>query len=304
MSVMKLLKGTKITVERYLGETVLPFLNQIGERRFIVEQDIWVEAEQYKNRYIAIYQAREFLEGKRLQRIRKEIISFPRMRRILMLQGRKSVEIVSKDPILYSGEVAIMDYVLEGCKYFILTEQELKQLEEENLNLKPEKIVESLKQAGADMLAGEFLKFTFVWKDGEEFSVVYPLCVRDLLHHGESSIAKVVFEGDEAQGIKFLSGWTAGHLNPIHHKRIKLVQTENGANAYLMPNKNWADEIKFHSNWQEMFDEKSQDGIKRNVCKECSRIIVNSYDINGNVMKERIVYYTHNQTAFKEILKR
>ena len=60
MSVMKLLKGTKITVERYLGETVLPFLNQIGERRFIVEQDIWVEAEQYKNRYIAIYQAREF----------------------------------------------------------------------------------------------------------------------------------------------------------------------------------------------------------------------------------------------------
>ncbi len=304
MSVTKLLKETKITVERYLGETVLPFLKQIGERKYVVEQDIWAEVKQERNRYIDIYQAREFIEGKRLQRVRKKIVSYPRMRRVLMVQGRKSIEVVSKDPILYSGEVAIMDYITEGCKYFILTEEELKQLEEENLIPNPGKIKEVLEQSGIYMLAGEFLKFTFVWKDEGEFSVVYPLCSRDLLHHGESFIAKVVFEGDEAQGIKFLSGWTAGHLNPKYHTRIKLVQAENGNSAYLMPDKNWADEIRLYPDWQKIFEEENQDGVKRNVCKECARIIVNSYDINGNIMKERIIYYTHNQTAFKEILKK
>lgn len=297
------MRGTEITVERHVGETAFLFLEQVGAKKFRVRQNIYAEVCQKGNKYIDIYQARQVLEGKKLQRVKKEIVSSPRMRRILTVEGRKSVEILSKNPIMYQGEVAIMDYVIEGCKYFILTEKELKQLEEENLKPNRKRMLQVLERKGIDMLAGEFLKFSFIGKLEEKFSVVYPLCVQDLLHHGETYIPKVLFEGNKRLGIEFLSGWTAGHLSPKYHTRIKLIQTEKGSSAYLMPDKNWADETRDHPDWRKMFEEETCDGIKEEVIEGCHRIVVSSYNMNGFAMKERIVYYVHNETAFKEILK-
>ncbi len=115
------------------------------------------------------------------------------------------------------------------------------------------------------------------------------------------SIAKVLCTAPET-GIDFLSGYTAGHLDPRKHNRIKKISRSawNSYSAYLMPNPNLATEIRENPNWPMMFS--GEDGISPELIASAKKVILEAYGLNDNLLKERYVYDRDSEKVTKEYL--
>ena len=102
--------------------------------------------------------------------------------------------------------------------------------------------------------------------------------------------------------IDYLSGWTAGHLDPRKHGRIKKHWCQGWHNytAYLMPNPELATEVREEYRWLNLFDATDNDGINPKLIAEAKKVILESYDLEDNLLDEYFVYDRETREVTKE----
>ena len=165
------------------------------------------------------------------------------------------------------------------------------------------RIGDKLWYSGGQCLEGEVKKITLVADDDSEFSVIYPSWSTDLIWSGGCNVAKVLCTAPET-GIEFLSGCSAGHLDPRKHSRLKKTYCQGwGRNtAYLMPNPKLATEIRESYRWLGMFNNSDNDGISPELIASAKKIILEAYDLDDKLLKQRYVYDRESEEVTKEYL--
>lgn len=105
-------------------------------------------------------------------------------------------------------------------------------------------------------------------------------------------------------GIKYLSGWSAGYLDPRKHSRIKKIYCQGWSrdSAYLMPNPKFATEVRESNRWLGMFDNSDNDGISQELIAASKKAILEAYDLDDKLLKERYVYDRETGEVTKEYL--
>ncbi len=95
--------------------------------------------------------------------------------------------------------------------------------------------------------------------------------------------------------LSFFSGWSAGHLDPRKHSRLKKIYCQGwGRNtAYLMPNPKLATEIRESYRWLGMFDNSDNDCISPELIASAKKIILEAYDLDDKLLK-RAMCMTEN----------
>ncbi len=310
-------KNTEIMVKHILGETagvLMTRLDNGGKYRF--NCDAYVSGELCKGGFFHLRQAREVIPGKELG---KNVKFWPRLRRALHEAGVKPVNIPGGNiPIHYCDEIVVPDYSMSGAHYFVIRKKDIgKYLEKLPLDAagkaRADKIAaeayrqehdpkcianrigHKLWEAGGQYMEGEFKKITLVAED--EFSVMYPSWDTNLMWPGAGNVAKVLCAAPET-GIQFLSGWVAGHLDPEKHSRLM----KSSDKAYLMPNPELATEVREGYRWLDMFDNSDNDGISPKLIASAKKVILESYDLNDNLLKQRYVYVRESEKVTKEYL--
>ncbi len=321
-------KDVIVTVKYILGETAEPLLTQLSDGKFRFNCDAYVIGEKCKDGFYHLRQAREIIPGKKLG---NNVRFWPRLRKALQLAGIRPVNIPGgDDPIHYSDEIVIPDFAVSGSHYFVIKKSDIgkyldmlpldeagKARAEDIAKRKAEAEAEAYRQAhdpaciserignkiwygGGYGLSGEFKKVTLISENNEEFSVIYPNWETDLIWSGYSNVPKVVCEAPET-GIEYLSGWAAGHLDPKKHVRIKKFPSVGWQKyvAYLMPNPELADEVRETDCWLDMFRDGS---VPFEKIANAKKIILESYDLDDKLLKERYVYDSASGSVTKEYL--
>ena len=321
-------KGTEVKVLHILGETAERLLTPInGQFRFSC--DAYVVGTPVKGGFFHLRQAREIIPGKKLGNNFKK---WPRLRRALLEAGVKPVHIPGGDiPIHYDDEIVIPNFSMSGAGFFVIKKSEIgTYLSKLPLDEKGQARASAFKKAEEAAAAeayrqehdpkciakrigyklwdfggigGEFTKITMVAADGSEYSVIYPSWSTDLRWSGGANVAKILCAAPET-GIEYLSGWTAGHLDPRKHHRIKQVYSEGWHKycGYLMPNPDLATEVREFYRWLRLFDGEDNDGAPAELIASAQKVILEGYDLNDRLLKERIVYDKSTQEVRKEAL--
>ena len=276
----KINKGEVFVVRHIIGETARPFIQKQkeGNNRYIAKKAIICEGEETKDGFFHLRQAIPFIEGKNIV---KDSTEWPRLRLALNKAGRKPVNVPGGDePLHYEDCIAVRDFKMHGSHYFIVKTEEIGRVldslpldergksRQDELNRRkdlikqkvaPKHIAEKIgdKLYRFTMLnevnRGEFTRVTLCWED-DTCSYIFPNRATNLLYRGYTNESKVVCEAPET-GIKYLSGRTAGKLDPAVH--IRIIKEDSPAYrrylAYLTPNPELAGEVYTDNRWLDMF---------------------------------------------------
>lgn len=323
-------KNTVVTVKHILGETAEVLVTRLADDKYRFNCDAYVSGERCKGGFFHLRQARKVIPGKKLG---NNIKFWPRLRKALHEAGVEPVNIPGGDyPIHYRDEVVIPDYSMSGSHYFIIKHSDIgkylallpldgagKARAEDIARREAEAAAEAYRQAHdpqciakrigdklwseAFSLKGEFKKITLVANDDTAFSVIYPSHETDLIWNGCCNVARVVCAAPET-GIEYLSGWSAGHLDPRKHCRIKksYIQGWSRTAAYLMPNPDLATEVRENYRWLDMFDNSDNDGISAEVIASAKKVVLEAYDLDDNLLKHRYVYDRDTEKVTTEFL--
>ena len=328
MKTMK--KDTIVTVKHILGQTAEVLVEPLGDKKYRFKCDAYVKGETCTGGFFHLRQARRVIPGKKLGNNFKK---WPRLRKALHVAGVKPANIPGGAlPIHYQDELVIPDYSMSGTHYFIIKRADInKYLEMLPLDEKGKARAEYFEKVAAEEYRRahdpkciaerigntlwystanngipnvEFDKITLVADDDSEFSVIYPSCSTDLLWRNWANVPKVVCTAPEETGIDFLSGYSAGHLDPRKHYRLKKMYAKgwNCDVAYLMPDPKLATEVRDHHRWLDIFDCSDNDGVSLQLILRAKKIILEYYDINDVLIKERFVYSRDSGKVTKEIL--
>ncbi len=316
-------KKTQITIKHIIGATAEVLVTRLDHNKYQLKCDAYAIGEYCKGGFYHLRQAREVIPGKKLG---NNVKFWPRLRKALHAAGLKPVNIPGGDyPLHYSDEVVIPDYSMSGAHYFIIKRSDigtyldklpLDDAGKARAEAAAEAAAEAYRQAhdpnciannigdelwrsGGSCLKGEFQKITLVADDDSEFSVIYPSWNTNLIWSGSCNVAQVLCTAPET-GIEFLSGWSAAHLDPRKHSRLKKGWHENS--AYLMPNPTLATEIRESFNWLELFENSDHDGISPELIASAKSIILESYDLDDKLLKQRYVYDRESAEVRKEYL--
>ena len=322
-------KNTQVTIKHIIGETAEVLVTRLDNGKYRFNCDAYVSGERCKGGFFHLRQAREVIPGKKLG---NNIKFWPRLRKALHKAGVEPVNIPGGDyPIHYRDEVVIPDYSMSGSHYFIIKYSDIgkylallpldgagKVHAEDVARREAEAAAEAYRQAhdpqciakrigsklwNAGGIGGEFKKITLVSDDDTEFSVIYPSHSTDLIWDGCCNVARVLCAAPET-GIEYLSGWSAGHLDPRKHCRIKkfYIQGWSRNAAYLMPNPDLATEVRENYRWSGMFDDSDNDGISAELIASAKKVILEAYDLNDNLLDHRYVYDRDSEKVIKEFL--
>lgn len=316
-------KNTQVKVKHILGETAEVLVTRLDNGKYQFNCDAYVVGEYRKGVFFHLRQAREVIPGKKLG---NNVKFWPRLRKALHEAGLKPVNIPGGDyPIHYCDEIVIPDYSMSGSHYFIIKRADIgkyldklpldhagKARAEDIARREAEAAAEAYRQAHdpqciakrigdklwyAGGLGGEFKKITLIADDDSEFSVIYPSWNTDLIWPGGCNVAKVICTAPET-GIEFLSGWSAGRLDPRKHSRLK----KSCNAAYLMPNPKLATEVRKSNRWLGMFDNSDNDGISPELIASAKKVILEAYDLDDKLLKQRYVYDRETEEVTKEYL--
>lgn len=320
-------KNTQVTVKHILGETAEVLVTRLDNGMYRFNCDVYVVGEYCKGGFFHLRQAREVIPGKKLG---NNIKFWPRLRKALHEAGLRPINIPGGDyPIHYYDEVVIPDYSMSGSHYFIIKRSDIgKYLEklplddagkahaEDVARKEAEAAAEAYRQThdpqcianriggklwnAGGSIGGEFKKITLV-ADDTEFSVIYPSHSTNLIWNGCCNVAKVVCAAPET-GIEYLSGWSAGQLDPRKHCRIKKYIHGWSRAAYLMPNPDLATEVRESYRWLDMFDNSNNDGISAELIASAKKVVLEAYDLDDNLLKHRYVYDRDTEKVTKEFL--
>ena len=330
----KMQKNTEIRNGNcFVAETVEPLVTRLDSSgmHYKFNCDAYVSGKFYRDGSVYLQQAREIIKGKKLG---NNVKFWPRLRKALHVAGVKPVNIPGGAyPIHYVDEIVIPDFSHSGTHFFVIKKCDIgKYLEalpldeagkaraEEIRRKEAEAEAEAYRQAhdpkciakrigdklwylGGHSLAGEFKKITLVADDNTEFSVMYPSWSTNLIWSGSCNVAKVLCTAPET-GIEYLSGISAGNLDPRKHDRIKKIYSEgwHEYTAYLMPNPKLATEVRESYRWLGMFDESDNDGISPELIASAKKVILEAYDLHDIIQKERYVYDRESEKVTKEYL--
>ena len=304
-------KGTEVTVTNIIGNTAADLCTQQGTDKYVFTCTAYVDGETLDNHddvFINLWQAREVIPGKRLGDSSKAK-KWHRLTKALFLSGVKPINISgAKSPIIYTDERAVK---YQGSLYFVVKIQDidgylkLVPLDEKGkanarkfAQTHPRTIANQIGQALWDSCKNqtnvEFIKITMIPDYGTSFSIMYPTKRTNLIWPSDSpEIPKVVCSASEETGIDYLSGYTAGRLDPRKHGRIRMFSKHT---AYLMPNPQLADQVR-----EVMFSEGFYKGIVNDLVS-ASTIIVEEYDLNDNLLRTRFVYDRASKSVKEEHL--
>ena len=319
-------KNTQVIIKHIVGETVESIVTRLDNGLYQFNCDAYVRGEYCKGGFFHIRQAREVIPGRK---IGHNVKFWPRLRKALHEAGVKTVHIPGGGyPIHYRDEIVIPDYSMSGTHYFIIMRCDIgkyldklplddagKERAKEFKKRKAEKyrqtydsqciakcIGDKLWYAGGMCFKGEFKKITLIADDDNEFSIIYPSCSTDLIWPGSSNVAKVLCTAPET-GIEYLSGLSAGQLDPRKHSRLKRIFFPgcNRDAAYLMPNSKLATEVRESCRWLGLFDNTDNDGVSPELIASAKRVILEAYDLDDNLLKKRYVYNRETKEVTKEL---
>lgn len=320
-------KNTQVTVKHILGETAEVLVTRLDNGKYQFNCDAYVVGEYCKGGFFHLRQAREVIPGKKLG---NNVKFWPRLRKALLEAGLKPVNIPGGDaPIHYCDEIVIPDYSMSGSHYFIIKRSDIgKYLDKLPLDAAGKAHAEDIARreaeayrhahdpktianrignklwySGGDCFGGEFKKITLVADDDSKFSVIYPSWKTNLIWSGGDNNAKVLCTAPET-GIEFLSGSTAGHLDPRKHSRLKKIYLPgwSGYNAYLMPDSSLATEVRESYRWLDFFDNSDNTGISPERIVSAKKVILEAYDLDDKLLKQRYVYDRDSEVVTKEYL--
>lgn len=321
-------KNTQVTVKHILGETAEVLVTRLDNGMYRFNCDAYVSGERCKGGFFHLRQAREVIPGKKLG---NNIKFWPRLRKALHEEGLRPINIPGGDyPIHYRDEIVVPDFSMSGSHYFVIKRSDIgKYLEklplddagkshaEDVARREAEAAAEAYRQthdpqciakrigdklwSEAFSLKGEFKKITLVANDDTAFSVIYPSHSTNLIWNGCCNVAKVVCAAPET-GIEYLSGWSAGQLDPRKHCRIKKYIHGWSRAAYLMPNPDLATEVRESYRWLDMFDNSDNDGISAELIASAKKVVLETYDLYDKILEERYVYDRDSENVTKEIL--
>lgn len=321
-------KNTVVTVKHILGETAEVLVTRLANDKYRFNCDAYVSGERCKGGFFHLRQAREVIPGKKLG---NNIKFWPRLRKALHEEGLRPINIPGGDyPIHYRDEIVVPDFSMSGSHYFVIKRSDIgKYLEklplddagkshaEDVARREAEAAAEAYRQthdpqciakrigdklwSEAFSLKGEFKKITLVANDDTAFSVIYPSHSTNLIWNGCCNVAKVVCAAPET-GIEYLSGWSAGQLDPRKHCRIKKYIHGWSRAAYLMPNPDLATEVRESYRWLDMFDNSDNDGISAELIASAKKVVLETYDLYDKILEERYVYDRDSENVTKEIL--
>lgn len=327
-------KNTAVVVKHILGETAENLVTRLDNGKYVFNCDAYVSGQACNGGFYHLRQAKELIPGKKLGS--NNVKFWPRLRKALHIAGLTPVNIPGgKCPIHYFDELVVPDYSVSGSHYFVIKRSDIgkyldmlpldeagkehaKSIEKQNAEAQDKiyrknhdpkciakRIGDDLYLSAVESTGGEFVKITLVPDgNGKEFSVIYPTCSTDLIWPGSYNVPKVICESSET-GIKYLSGYTAGHLDPSKHWRIMKTHS-NGWNrnvAYLMPNSHLATEVRKSSRWMDLFDSPDNDGIPAWRIASAQKVILETYDLYDRLLKERYVYDSASKRVIKEYLQ-
>ena len=322
----KIKKDTQVVVKHILGETAKVLVTRLDNGKYRFNCDAFASGEYCKGGFFHLRQAREVIPGKKLG---NNIRFWPRLRRALHEAGVEPINIPGGEyPIHYCDEIVVPDYAVSGAHYFVIKRSDIgkylsklplddagKARAKDIARKEAEASIEAYRQAHdpkciatricealrSCRMDGEFKKITLLADDNSEFSVIYPSYKTNLIWPQCCDIAKVVCTAPET-GIEFLSGYTAGQLDPRKHNRIRKMRfsTWSSCSAYLMPNPNLATEIRVHPNWVMLFN--GMDAVSPELIASAKKVMLEFYDLNDNLLKERYVYDRDSEEVTKEYL--
>ena len=320
-----------VTVRTTIGETAKKLMTRQKDGRYKFNCDAYVDGEPCRGGFLLIRQAREITPGKKLG---NNVRFWYHLRRALHEAGAESVDVPGGNyPIHYCDEIVIPNYTISGTRYFIIKSSEANKYFEmstvddagqacadASATKEAETAVEADRKAhdpkciaicigdklwcnGGEHFGGEFQKITLIAEDNTEFSVIYPSCKTDLIWPDRSNVAKILCTAPET-GIQYLSGWSAGHLDPRKHIRIKKIYRQGLGRdaAYLMPNPELATEVRECYNWLGMFQNSDNDGVSPELIASAKKIILEAYDLNDVLQKKRLVYDRKTNEVSVELL--
>ena len=325
-------KNTQVEIKHILGETAEVLVTRLDNGKYQFNCDAYVVGEYCKGGFFHLRQAREVISGKKLG---NNVKFWPRLRRALHEAGLEPVNIPGGDyPIHYRDEIVIPDYSMSGAHYFIIKRSDIskyldmfplddagKAHAEDVARIEAEAAAEAYRQAhdpkcianrigdklwysGGMSFGGEFKKITLVADDDSEFSVMFQDGNTNLIWpSGCCNVAKVLCTAPET-GIEYLSGLSAGHLDPRKHSRLKKIYSQgwHEYTAYLMPNPKLATEVRESSYWLGMFKNSDNDSISAELIASAKKVVLEAYDLDDKLLKQRYVYDRESGEVSKEYL--
>ena len=319
-------KNTQVIIKHISRGTAEVLVTRLKNDIYQFKCDSYVIGKYCKGGFFNILQAREVIPGKKLGH---NIKFWPRLRKALHEAGVKTVHIPGGGyPIHFVDEIVVPDYSMSGSHYFIIRRCDIgkylnilpldeagKARAEEFKRRKAEdyrqaydpqciakRIGDKLWYSGGMCFEGEFKKITLIADDDTEFSIIYPSCQTDLIWPG-SNVAKVLCTAPET-GIEYLSGLSAGQLDPRKHSRLKRIFFPgwNRDAAYLMPNPKLATEVRESCRWLGLFDNTDNDGVSPKLIASAKKVILEAYDLDDKLLKQRYVYDRKTKEVTKEYL--
>ena len=122
-------------------------------------------------------------------------------------------------------------------------------------------------------LNAEFIKITLVAEDESTFSVMYPLMKTDFLRPDHPMI------------------------DPAKRSRIKKI-----VGYHLMPNPKLATQVRESFYWRGMFDYDDNAGVPLSLIANAKEVILEGYDVNDTLLKERFVWRKRWRDVIKQYL--
>lgn len=300
-------KGTIVTVHHILGQTaqnVTKRINQEGKLEFTC--DAYVIGDIYKDGFFNLWQAREVIPDKKLG---NNTVQWTELKKDLKKAKVKTVKIPDGSiPIHYEDEIVIPE---DGTNYYIIKlkdaekyrnnsdEKDTEEKEDAEQKWSASKIL--LQFLNFPELKGEFKKITLVADDESERSIIYAQKITDLIWGNGANEPRVVCECPEETGIEYLSGFTAGKLDPKKHHRIKKFYDADPKrdSAYLMPNPTFANKTA-DGDWKNFFENADEERLA--LITKAKKIIIEAYEFDDTLVKERLVYLRDNKKVVKEDL--
>lgn len=323
----KIEKNKNVVIKHIIGETASMVIERLDDGTYKFTCDAYVSGELCKGGFFHLRQAREVIPGKKLGNNYKY---WPRLRLALQKAGVPVINVPGGDtPIHYEDELVVPDFKVSGTHFFVIKRSDIKKylklvpLDEagkkraEEIRKEKEAIeAERYRQTHDpkyiaegigillrhyDDLGGEFKRITLVSDGDTEYSIIYPECLTDLKWGGCSNVPKVVCNNER---ISFLSGWTAGRLDPRKHHRLKEYYARGWGRStvYLMPEPSLADEVRETCRWLGLFDNPDNDGIPAEKIAFAKKVILEAFDLQDKLIKERWVYEKSSANCKKQYL--
>lgn len=322
--------GQIVTVKHILGETAERLVTRLDDGRYRFNCDAYVEGERCKGGFFHLRQAREVIPSQKLAWDFEK--RWPRLRRALHKAGVKPINVPGGGvPLHYENEIVVCDYSMSGSHYFVVKRSDIgKYLEAYPLDDAGKERAQAYAEAKAraearayeeatdpyciaerlgkrmaetrpeDFGWGEFERVTFLGTDNSTLSVIFAASFTNYYYNQFELAGKVVCEYPEKTGIQYLSGFTAGDLDPRKHYRLKKTGDKE---VRLMPASNLADIVRSFGRWMDVFNSPKSIGIDVNKIVNAREVIVELFDKNDSFLKERWVYDVGDDKSHIEYLR-